>query len=284
MRGGPIDLTPYGGVLTGIGALYWLLMLAGVGLALWLPKRWWIKLVCAMAVPAVFIVPVATGVKEDREKHDAAKARLDAAMAHFEMRCKGAGEKIYRVVQNVDGIALLKLRSKKVNLGDQFLLDDPYGHDCGGDECISGHLIDFRMVPVAGGVAPSNRPIYQYVEVQDAGTGEWTQYRKPSSTVELQGEIVSTPSARYGVTWEDISTQTDRQHWIAGGRLVIIDLRENTVIAERIGFLVDPGQGSRDGGRTPWTWARTNDKACPTVRGHNLTFVEKILKPTRDKR
>ena len=94
----PLDLTPFGAVLTGIGLLYWLLILAGVGLALWLPKRWWSKIFCAIAVLVLFMYPVARSVKEDRSERQVAKAKFDTANARFQELCKGAGEKINRVV------------------------------------------------------------------------------------------------------------------------------------------------------------------------------------------
>lgn len=99
MRGGPIDLTPFGSLLTGIGIAYWLLALAVAGLALWLLPRWWLKLPVAVLVVGGFIYPVATHVDTQRQQYDVAKERLDKAMALFQERCKTAGERF---------IALLK--------------------------------------------------------------------------------------------------------------------------------------------------------------------------------
>ena len=58
--------------------------------------------------------------------------RLAKAEAMFQERCKTAGEKIYRTVENVEGIFLLKLRPDGINYGNQFVMDDPYGRDLGG--------------------------------------------------------------------------------------------------------------------------------------------------------
>jgi hypothetical protein len=69
------------------------------------------------------------------------------------------------------------------------------------------------------------------------------------------------PTAAYGVTWDDLSTREDRDRWIAGSSLKVIDLRTNEVIAERIGYMFDAGLGDQGGGRQPWTYARGN--ACP---------------------
>ena len=90
---------------------------------------------------------------------------------------------------------------------------------------------------------------------------------------------------RYGVTYDDISTREEREYWIAGSLLKVIDLQTNEVIAERIGYMVDWAQGSQAGGRSPWLLATR--QACPKFLGEHFStqigqtekFVEKVLKP-----
>jgi hypothetical protein len=100
------------------------------------------------------------------------------------------------------------------------------------------------------------------------------------------------PGPRYGVTYADISTIDDRKIWIAGSSLRVIDLETNEVIAERVGYMIDRGQGSEAGFRQPWADAAYI--ACPNfpfisdqrhVRQSDQTrnFVEKILKPASQK-
>lgn len=48
---------------------------------------------------------------------------------------------------------------------------------------------------------------------------------------------VSQVSSTYGVRTEDISTKEERDNWIAGSRLQIIELKTGDVVAERIGYL-----------------------------------------------
>ena len=105
------------------------------------------------------------------------------------------------------------------------------------------------------------------------------------------------PAPRYGVTYDDISTREERDYWIAGSWLKVIDLKTNEVVAERIGYMMDRGQGNTSGGRAPWLLAA--DNACPSFfRNPNLPpnghgsraqsrqaqdFVEKTLKPRLEK-
>lgn len=237
-------------------------------------------------------------------------ARQTTAQAMFQERCKTAGEKIYKTVDNVEGIYLMKIRTA-TNFDNQFELDDPYGHDSTNNEYILNFLQGFYhqrpSEPIPG--APP-RVGYTYVEAIDPKDGQRYRYtgrfEEPWQTDKhfLKGYIRfvldkvpatgSTP--RYGVTYDDISTRQEREYWIAGSSLKVIDLQTNEVIAERIGYMVDWAQGSQAGGRSPWLFAA--DNACPGFQrnpyrpltrnngggasaqaSQTLFFVEKALKP-----
>jgi hypothetical protein len=279
MTGTPLDLTPFGALLKGIGVIYWMLAAVGLWFALRGSAPWRVKLLRATPVVLLFgFIPGRMGGEEFQ-----ARRRLNTAMTLFQERCKSAGEKVDRIVENVDGIVWMRWRPSHVKSGDQFELDDPYGRDCGGEDCIGTYLFDYAMVPSgAGGLSPSNKRLFRYVDSIDPVAGERYRYTKasPSATLSKQ-KPASSDTPRYGVTWEDISTREDREHWIAGGALKIIDLQTQDVIAERIGYLLDPGQGSTAGFRDPWSWARSYTRACPPIAQHNHAFVAKVLKPTR---
>jgi hypothetical protein len=93
------------------------------------------------------------------------------------------------------------------------------------------------------------------------------------------------------VTYDDISTREDREYWIAGGALKVIDLETNEVIAERIGYMMDRGQGDISGGRSPWPLAASH--ACPSFpvapggqpfkAYQSRDFVEKVLHIKQEK-
>ena len=86
------------------------------------------------------------------------------------------------------------------------------------------------------------------------------------------------------------SSSFNGENWIAGSSLKVIDLKTNEVIAERIGYMYDWAQGSREGFRSPWLMAA--DNACPAFGrsdvkattaqiGQTVRFVEKVLHPTK---
>lgn len=244
-----------------------------------------------------YTVPV-TIIKFAKEKRDV-WVRLATAQALFQERCKSAGVKIYRTAENVESVLLMKVRPAAVNNGDQFSMDDPYGSDFGG----TGYIESFvqRDPQPARAVSPV-RIGYPYVEAIDSESGKRYRYsaqeEEPTQTDEhlrigssrfvVQRALAEGLPPRYGVTYDDISTYEDRAYWIAGSSLKVIDLQTNEVMAERIGYMMDPGQGERAGTRYPWQ--RATDHACPMAwargelpvqRYQTLDFVQQVLQPVR---
>lgn len=239
------------------------------------------------------------------------------AHALWQERCKKSGVFIHKTVEGVDGVYLVNVRTlENLNYGespaDQYKLSDPYGHDVFGDGYVrvflrnSADLGDPKRRPE--GYPPRNG--YKFVEAVDPKDGKL--YRYTGRVVEpwqkdktyaqgyLHFEMKRTPisqrDARYGVKFEDISTREERELWVAGSSLKVMDLDTGEVLAERIGYMFDWGQGARGGGRSPWLLAA--DNACPTFdsrivrpkheRSHGASdqtrqtsdFVEAVLKPT----
>jgi hypothetical protein len=226
------------------------------------------------------------------------RARYAKAGAMFQERCKKSGVFIHRTAENVEGIFLLKLRSGEINYGNQYKMDDPYGRDLDGDGYIHTFLyarnekgfIDDREV---GG--------YRYVDAIDPKDGKRYRYtgrmdepwKRNSHALEghqvfvLDKVLAPDPAPRYGVTYDDISTREERDYWIAGSSLRVIDLQTNEVMGERIGYMMDRGQGSNSGGRAPWLLAARY--ACPAHHSASFqalqtrNFVEKVLHTVPEK-
>jgi hypothetical protein len=238
------------------------------------------------------------------------------ALAMWQDRCQKSGVFIHKTVENVEGVYLINVRTKyNRNQGeqpeDQFKLTDPYGSDSTEEYYFKSFLQGFYHQEPTKNPPPSwwpPREGYGYVEAVDYKDGKLKRYTgridqpwlRDKRYAEWAREFVidrtpiSKRTARYGVKFEDISTREEREHWIAGSSLKVIDLDTQEVLGERIGYLVDLGQGSRGGGAQPWTLARRN--ACPNFifregdekgkdaslpTGQTLIFVEKILKPIR---
>ena len=311
LTGTPLDLTPFGSVLTGIGVIYWLLALGALIVAIKVPKSRWRKLVAALVVLCLFGYLPASGIVSSY----LAQRTLTEANAHFEMLCKNAGERIVRTVENVEGVVWMKWREPGFNRDDQYKLDDPHGKDCEGEGCIAQLLRITTGAALNPEEAQSHRAGYRFVESTDPRDGKvyryvgvielpasWTaekieEHRKatgaevPSFSYRFQVKRVPIPaySATYGVTWDDISSPEDRKRWIAGGSTKVIDLTSKAVVAERIGYMLDRGLGSTVGGRQPWGFAP--DTACPAFRRspdgvsafrsyRSRDFINRVLGPT----
>ncbi len=229
------------------------------------------QFVCLGALLFTFALSTQAEVPKDP------KERLAKAEAMFQERCKKAGKFIYRTAENVEGIFLLKVRPKNEDLdfNDQYRLNDPYGHDADDEDFIKFFLSNAVEKPSR---PPSSwKPYlgYRYVDAVDPKDGKRYRYTgridQPWLRDKRYGEWVREfvldrvpapdPAPRYGVTFDDISTTEERDYWIAGSSLKVIDLQTNQVMAERIGYMIDFGQGNESGGRSPWLLAL--NYACP---------------------
>jgi hypothetical protein len=264
-------------------------------------------------LPFVLVACATNGGAQNPPTREDGRARLAKAEAMFAERCKKSGEFIHRTAENVEGIFLMKIRPEGINYGDQFALTDPYGNDSEGDSYIKSFLKGYH--PRSSRTVPGAPPRfgYRYIEALDPKDGKRYRYTGSVREVEVQlsglsggGKVRNTKFVldrnpaygdppRYGVTYDDISTREEREYWIAGSSLKVIDLQTNELMAERIGYMMDRGQGERGGGRSPWLLAA--DHACPTFQrnpfhpippGHGASaqaiqtedFVEKVLKPS----
>ncbi len=248
------------------------------------------------------------GASENSAEARLAKEQSARQRAMFAELCKTSGVRIDRTETDVEGVVLLKIRTRSRDFDDQYTAEDPYGRDFSEDAYIMSFLQGFQN---GRGELPSSG--YTFVDVMNSVDGTRHRYtaawmvvgRKDVAAPNVRHELEINPgydlniydfklnaptqpksTPRYGVTYDDISTHEQRSNWIAGSSLKIIDLTTNEVIAERIGYLMDPLRGSENGGRMPWLLAA--DYACPAFEGRRgaigqrrqtARFTENVLKP-----
>jgi hypothetical protein len=118
-----------------------------------------------------------------------------------------------------------------------------------------------------------------FVELKnDAGEGYTRIYRPVSNDKLSVREHIQRPVSKFGVSWEDISTPEDRKYWVAGSRFRVIDLKDNSIVAERIGYLLGAGFGSRSGEGT-WLTGRS----CPPADDStDQWFITSVFKQPRE--
>lgn len=227
-------------------------------------------------------------------------ARYEKGLAIFEERCKKAGVKVYRVVEDVEGITLQKLRPERsyADITNEMWPGAAFAEESSGEGYIKtflGHEHLFRSrdgqpIETERGTiqfVKSDRPGYEYVDVK-VGDNEFLRYKyrySKSTTGYLQAELIGEPikrPSRYSVTFEDIVDKNDRESWIAGSIVQVFDGDEK--IAEYTQYAFEHGQGNTDGSRQAWVMA----KKCPAeIAGRSSTtrfFVDQVLKPKKEGR
>lgn len=225
-------------------------------------------------------------------------------MEYWQALCKAeAGEFIYRVVEDVGGLYMIRPRSTEPEHAtyDRWVREDPYGYG-DGDE----HWDSFRIL-----TGPTNRPetrakyrsyfAYLYLErpiqkhpikpwevkewdpsmVQDPPAGaKYALYYgndhkgKKSIRVRYSDQLAS----QYGYTWRGISRPHDRELGVAGGELMVVDLKTNEVLAMRRGFRLGPPDPRRG---IELLWSGAVCPQYPETPGYRsvLWFLTKVAKP-----
>lgn len=278
----------------------WLVFLVGLLLSTVIiflfsnPKLKLLGAVVAMFFISSFLAFPARKAWDDYQTQQFYLRRLDQAEARFVERCTNAGEKIYRVVDDVEGLTILKLRPNNYDAARQDAID-PYGEDYDWSTP-TAYLSTFLQARDKESFlvdrVNDSKPGYRFVDVPNANGGGFQRYtaymglptshvNNPEPMFMLKSETVTGATARYGVTYDDITTPEDRSLWIAGSSLKIIDTETKEIIAERIGYMIDKGLGKTTDIRKPWTHALTTPGwSCPMHNGsgHTRGFVEKVLK------
>ena len=309
---GLIELTGFDSLLSLFGLLYWAIAIVALGLVLFRPKTRKNRMIATACVLLVFgILPVSGLIRhiESTQRAEAKAAHVAKGIERFKAYCqKKAGVKIHRTIEGVEGIYLMKVRTTG-NFNNQYAMTDPYGDDAHGDDYImsflyrrekNGQLLawyvsraedptDLRGYRFVEAIDPKDEKLYRFTgkvkavrQMDVTAPGVKAELAKnPNYDVNiyefvLDRELIAQRTARYGVTYDDISTHEDRDYWIAGSSLRVIDLQTNEVIAERIGYMMDYGQGPDGAARQGWTYAR--DSACPPVADFQTReFTEQSL-------
>lgn len=314
-----IELGPGADLFRVVGSIFWLIVIAAVLAAVLIPKTKKGKAIAVAGLLGVLLIFPGRQIIESIQRENAAQTRRAEAEKRFQEHCKKAGEFIYKTAENVEGILLMKVRPKEDSFGEQFMMDDPYGADSTGDEYIKSFFLEPMLQANKDASEEMLEMIrrkykgYRYIEVLAPQDGKRYRYTgavrevtsisspliggdgKPFKTAAfvLDKTPATGPQPRYGVTYDDISTREDRDYWIAGSSLKVIDLEANEVIAERVGYMMDPGQGSVGHGGSHPAWQRAADHACPSFRpsgggppgfsyqaGQTRKFVTKVINPS----
>jgi hypothetical protein len=209
---------------------------------------------------------------------------------YFDHLCKTeAGEFIYKTVENVEGLYMMRLREQASDdeLSHLYALEDPYGYSVGGDKHPEEHFVQ----PAMGK--------YQFLETplpKESKAREVVKYRRyyrdekahpgKDYPTAINGQFVRVPYivaetdtssllGLYGFTWRGIVRPHDRELGIAGGELIILDLQANQVLAVRRSFEKTGAVRNNLTG----VWWLTARKCSKESLKSDAQFINQVMKP-----
>jgi hypothetical protein len=212
---------------------------------------------------------------------------------YFDHLCKTeAGEFIYKTVENVEGLYMMRPRKEATDdeLSHLYALEDPYGQVMGS----GNHPEEYFVQPAIGK--------YQFLEsplLKTAQTREGAKYRRyyrdekahpgRDYPTAINGQFVRVPYivaeadgssllSRYGYTWRGIVRPHDRELGVVGGELIVLDLQATEVLAVRRSFAKTGAVRNNSTG----VWWLTAGKCSKEALKTETQFIEQVLKPVTD--
>jgi hypothetical protein len=157
------------------------------------------------------------------------------AKEYFEALCsEEAGEFVFTSALGVD--IVFELRPRREARSEEFFhlfaMEDPYGY-------VNGETRE----RIGGTWTAGNA--YSAIERRSPNIDAYERvFRRSVQDRQISKESISAPSARYGFVWRGIARPGDREHGIAGGELIAIELQTKKVMGFRRGFAIS-GVGRR---------------------------------------
>lgn len=195
---------------------------------------------------------------------------------YFDHLCKTeAGEFIYKTVDNVEGLYMMRPRERVFDDHMQHLyaLEDPYGHEDweaknSGRFYVRPGRYRFLEKPISSSKNPTTQEVRYLVYAGYDG-------KDPKTMAVLE---TADRKSRYGYTWRGIGRPHDRELGIAGGELIVLDWETNEVLAVKRGFLRSGGVQSLTGIWWPNGRVCRNDPSR-TKMFFTIEFISNVLKP-----
>ena len=209
---------------------------------------------------------------------------------YFDHLCKTeAGEFIYKTVENVDGLYMMRPRNEATDyaLEDLYALEDPYGQVLTESELPQDEYVQ----PAMGKYLFLERPLANPSKAGSALEKFKRYYRDEGAhsnrryQTAINGQSVFVPyivaeanvptiKSRYGFTWRGIPRPHDRELGIAGGELILLDLNSQEVVAVRRGFIRSGWMKNMTG---IW-WLTGRTCPAPGAKREHL-FIKEVLTP-----
>lgn len=199
---------------------------------------------------------------------------------YFDHLCKTeAGEYIYKTVENVEGILLMRPRgvSKDYVYQHLYAMEDPAGGalepETAQDYFVQPPIGKYEFLELPGQTSVGYR---RYYKDTNANPGKlfsaWLNGHHERIPYVVALEDDKQVRSQFGYTWRSITRPHDRELGIAGGELIILNLANHEVLAVRRGFT--KGDLHPTGLRFEWKLPCPNGPKTMTQE-----FIQQVLKP-----
>lgn len=211
---------------------------------------------------------------------------------YFDHLCKTeAGEFIYKTVEHVEGLYLMRPRKRATDYEMEHLygLEAPYVEVHGeyyspGEYFVQPHIGKYQFLEVPllqGGTRSDGNKYRRYYRDENAHPGEKYQTAINGKGVFVPYVVAEAPTdaikSKYGVTWRGITRPHDRELGIAGSELIVLNLETNEILAVRRGY--KRTGGVRNLTEIWWLVGQT----CPKLSERpDHWFIRDVLKPAAD--
>lgn len=230
-------------------------------------------LVLSLLPPIYLFRDQPEAIRQKNAEAEDMKKRYTESKTMFDELCKSAGVKVTKKPEMVKGV-LLRVQVDPVGaaVDDQFYPSAAL-HSARDPQTLASVLLraerrdsgtngerGFLEVEVHKGSVAG----FDWVEIEGAGGKNKRYVLDPQERNLGIREIALTGDVpRYAI---DVKFDVDpvrRKNWIAGGTVEVIDLRANEVVSSFVRYVMDPGQGNRENGRSPWRIADSGVNVCP---------------------
>lgn len=208
---------------------------------------------------------------------------------YFDHLCKAeAGEFIYKTVENVEGLFMMRPRKRATDyeLEHLYALEAPYIEVHGeyynpGEYFVQPHIGKYQYLEVPLSKFQNGRQYKQYYRDETAHPGRQQQTAIDGQSVFVPYVVAERDTgslkSKHGITWRGLTRPHDRELGIAGSELIVLDLETNEVLGVRRGF---KRTGSVQNLTGVW-WL--SGQTCPKLtKKPDHWFVKEVLKPIAD--
>lgn len=219
---------------------------------------------------------------------------------YHELCTTQAGIRIHKTGNGAEGLLIVKLDPKDRDghwTGNQYGMENPYGYEWKHADWRGANYVNWFPFVELPYFLESGLPKTKFIHREFRPTGEMKierdivqnkasyderlpEYRDPTPypVWQLFDTPLEQPTARYELTWVDISTPEQRDYWIAGSRATIRDRQTGEVLAELTGFV---NAGRIGYAMQKWMTGRVVLGAVCPFTGDNdqpyLPFVKKVF-------